>query len=113
MPLKLISYDQLRKLMEAREEILLVNVLSAQNFKEAHIPGSINIPLEETDFETQVEEAVDGKDKKIIVYCAGFECNASRKAAEKLEHAGFSNVMAYEGGIKEWQKKAAEQQAAA
>jgi len=111
--MKTIDYNQLKKMIDAEEDFLLINVLPAQSFKEAHIPGSINIPLEEADFEAQVEEVADDKNKKIVTYCASFDCHASRNAAEKLEKNGFTNVLAYEGGIKEWQKKSGSRQAAA
>lgn len=111
--MKVISYDQLKKMIDTEEDFLLVNVLSAQQFKEAHIPSSINIPLDEADFEAQVEEAADGKDKKVVTYCASYSCHASRNAAEKLEKAGFTDVLAYEGGIKEWQEKSGKRRAAA
>jgi rhodanese-related sulfurtransferase len=111
--MKTISYDQLKKIKDAGEDFLLINVLPAQKFNEAHIPDSINIPLEEADFEAQVEEAADGKTKKIVTYCASVDCHASGNAADKLEKAGFTNVLAYEGGIKEWQEKSGKRQAAA
>lgn len=49
------------------------------------------------------------KCRKIVVYCSSFECDASRQAAEKLDHAGFEAVYDYEGGTRDWfeQKKAA------
>jgi rhodanese-related sulfurtransferase len=111
--MKAITYDQLKKMIDKKEDFLLVNVLPAQKFSEAHIPSSINVPLEEADFEAQVEEAAGRKEKKIVTYCASFDCHASRNAALKLENAGFSNVLAYEGGIKEWQEKSGKRQAAA
>ena len=41
------------------------------------------------------------KDKEVVTYCAGPECDTSIKAAIKLQDLGFK-VKAYEGGIKEW-----------
>jgi rhodanese-related sulfurtransferase len=111
--MKTISYDQLKKMRDAREDFLLINVLPAKAFDEAHIPDSINIPLDLSDFEAQVEETAEGKSAKIVTYCASFDCAASRNAAEKLEKAGFTNVQAYEGGVKEWQEKSGKRQAAA
>ncbi|MBU0800191.1 MAG: rhodanese-like domain-containing protein [Alphaproteobacteria bacterium] len=82
---------------------LIVNVLSPEDYKRAHIPDSTNVPLQDNEnFAQQVEDLAGGKDQKIVVYCAGPECPASRNAAEKLEEAGFKNVYAFEGGMEEW-----------
>jgi rhodanese-related sulfurtransferase len=110
--MKAISYDQLKKMKDGEEDFILVNVLPAEAFSKAQIPDSINIPVKQPDFEAQVEETADGKEKKIVTYCASFDCPASSEAAEKLEKAGFTDVLAYEGGIKEWQEKSGQRQAA-
>lgn len=44
------------------------------------------------------------KDEEVIVYCGGDECTASRRAAEWLAKQGFSRVLYYEGGLKDWKK---------
>ena len=107
-----ISYDQLKKMKDTGKDFILINVLPTQQFNEAHIPDSINIPFETADFEAQVKEAAQGKSKNIITYCASAACSLSGKAAEKLKEAGFTNVQAYEGGMKEWQEKSGKRHAA-
>lgn len=102
--MKTISYDELKDL-QAKGQAKLVNVLPAESFAKTNIPGSVNIPHENPDFTEQVEKAIGGKNMPVIVYCASYSCDASKKSAEKLEQAGFSNVMCYEGGAKEWQEK--------
>jgi rhodanese-related sulfurtransferase len=103
--MKTLTYDQLQKMKKNKEDFLLINVLPAETFKEDHIPDSINVPVNSPDFESQVEQAAGSKDKKVVTYCASFDCSASRKAAEKLDKAGFKDVSAYEGGMKEWKEK--------
>lgn len=36
------------------------------------------------------------------MYCKDTECPASARAAEKLQTLGYTNVRAYEGGLKAW-----------
>ncbi len=79
-------------------------MLGREDFERAHIPGSENVPVDRDDFAERVEELVSDKDDTIVVYCASFDCEASPKAARKLDGAGFSNVYDFEGGIKEWMK---------
>lgn len=109
--MKTLSYDELKKMKDKHEDFVLIDVLPEESFNDAHIPDSINIPLKNADFENQVESAAGGKKEKVVVYCASFDCNASRNAADKLDDAGFTDVYAYEGGVKEWQNKAGQNRA--
>lgn len=98
-----ISRTELEAMNETqKDDFVLVNVLPRDAFKKAHIRTSINIPHEDDSFEAQVEKVAGGKDRKVVVYCANFDCDASSKAARKLDDAGFERVYDYEGGTKDW-----------
>ncbi|MEJ2339313.1 MAG: rhodanese-like domain-containing protein [Gemmatimonadales bacterium] len=84
------------------EDLLLLNVLDEDHFDAARIPGSDNLPLSSDDFVRKAQAIAGDKQKTIVVYCSGPECNASPTAARLLDEAGFSNVYDYEGGLKEW-----------
>lgn len=108
--MKPITRDDLKTMNETEhEDFVLINVLPRDKFNQQHIRTSINIPVDDDDFEEKVESVAGSKDRKIVVYCANFECDASPKAAKKLEDAGFTQVYDYEGGTKDWfeQKQAA------
>jgi rhodanese-related sulfurtransferase len=110
--MKKLSYDQLKKMRARNEDFSLINVLPTSEFKRDHIPGSFNIPNDYSDFSGAVAEAVGDKDRKVVVYCAGLESILSRHAAQKLDKAGFTDVYAYEGGMKEWLERSGERRAA-
>jgi rhodanese-related sulfurtransferase len=97
-----ISTEELRGKMQRNEKGILVNTLSQDDFQKAHIPNSMNIPQQQDDFVSQVEQAAGSKELPVIVYCASEDCGSSEQAAQKLEEAGFSNVYDYEGGSKSW-----------
>lgn len=108
--MKNIDRDTLKKMNEVEhEDFVLINVLPRDAFNEQHIRTSINIPVKHDDFAERVAEVAGSKDRKIVVYCANFDCDASPKAAEKLAAAGFSRIYDYEGGTEDWfeQKDAA------
>lgn len=44
----------------------------------------------------------NGNPLRIVVYCANYMCPKSKKAWYMLQALGFTNVKAYEGGIREW-----------
>ena len=101
--MKPITRLELKRMNDEREQdFVLINVLPREKFNKQHIRTSINLPSEDSDFVQMVEKVAVYKDRKIVVYCASFECDASPKAAKKLDEAGFSQVFDYEGGAKDW-----------
>lgn len=98
-----LNRDNLKKLLDNQEPLYLVNVLGNREFSQAHIPGSQNVPVADKNFVQEVEQLTGDRDARIVVYCASFSCTASPNAASKLDHAGFTRVYDYEGGVKDWQ----------
>ncbi len=100
-----INRRDLERMNDAGDrDFVLINVLSPEAFNQQHIRTSINVPQESQDFEDTVALVAGGKDRDIVVYCKNHQCNASTRAAEKLEDAGFSSVFDYEGGTEDWMK---------
>ncbi|QBQ56567.1 rhodanese-like domain-containing protein [Nitrosococcus wardiae] len=102
--MKTLTRNELNAMLEQHEDFLLINVLSEDAFRQAHIPGSYNIPAADKNFIHKVEQKAGSKDKKIVVYCASFDCSASPSAAKQLEQASFTQVYDYEGGTKDWKE---------
>ena len=98
-----ISRSELKQMNEARhDDFVLINVLPPEAFNREHIRTSVNIPLQDDGFEQLVEKVAGNKQRKIVVYCASHDCDASLKAARRLEEAGFKQVYDYEGGSQDW-----------
>ncbi|MDW7726488.1 MAG: rhodanese-like domain-containing protein [Candidatus Methanoperedens sp.] len=96
-----ITREELKNKLDAGENIKLINVLDRSSFDAVHIPGSINIPLEELSERAEHEL---GKDEEIIVYCSSSTCQASPAAAEKLDKMGYTMVYHFKGGIAGWKE---------
>jgi rhodanese-related sulfurtransferase len=96
-----ISAEQLKAKMTKSLGLYVINVLSADHYRDCHIKGSLHASLDEL----KEAAAIWEKDQKIVVYCASYKCGASRKAYQILKKMGFTRVEAYEGGMKEWRKK--------
>lgn len=96
-----LTSQELQEVMKKEKEIMVVNVLSKESYTNCHIKGSVNVPLNNLKEESKSWD----KEKKIIVYCASFACQASVKAYEMLKAMGFKKVYDYKGGIKEWKNK--------
>lgn len=80
------------------KRLKVLNVLSAETYKDAHIKNSINVPLAELKSFAEYTP----KDTCIVVYCAHSNCDASARAWHVLHELGFDNLFAYEGGMREW-----------
>ena len=71
----------------------------AQEYREGHIPGSINVPLQTIDKVTSIAE---NKDTALFVYC--YSGARSRQAMAMLQHMGYTKVQNL-GGIATYQGK--------
>lgn len=96
-----IDRQTLKKKIASGADFTLIEVLPQTAFEDSHLPGAINIPLNADDFDERVAAAA-GKDDEIVVYCQNTHCDASPKAARKLEALGYTRVFDYEAGKDDW-----------
>ena len=75
------------------EGAILVDVRTPQEYREGHIPGSKNVPLQQLD---KISSVIDNKDVPMFVYC--YSGGRSRQATSMLQHMGYTNVQNI-GGI--------------
>lgn len=99
--IKPISREELKKKLDQDEDFTLIEVLDEEEYERKHIRGAVNMPLKKIGSEAEQEL---NHDDDIVVYCANKDCDASPKAAEKLEKLGFTNVKDYEEGKSDWEK---------
>ena len=92
-----ITMDEAVALMEEEEGYIILDVRTAAEFDEKHIPGAINIPNEAIG--TDAIPELPDKDQLILVYCRSG--NRSKQASEKLVKLGYTNVVEF-GGIIDW-----------
>jgi len=99
--LTLISTDELKQRLESDRPPVLINVLPQSAHEAKHIPGSVNVPVDDIE---QVKRLVPNTDDAIVVYCANADCEASPKAARALEDMGYTNVADFEDGYAGWRR---------
>ena len=92
-----ITMDEAVAMMEEEEGYIILDVRTAAEFDEKHIPGAINIPNEAIG--TDVIPELPDKDQLILVYCRSG--NRSKQASEKLAALGYTNIVEF-GGINDW-----------
>jgi rhodanese-related sulfurtransferase len=78
----------------------LVEALPGQYYAEAHLPGALNMPLD--DIDVLAPQVLPDKTALVVTYCASDSCENSALAAEHLLRLGYRNVREYYEGKKDW-----------
>lgn len=74
------------------------------DYRQGHIKGAVNLPYEEFDeFYPKVAPKI-AKDKIIVAYCDGTECESSLLLARVLREEGYQHLKVFFGGWSEWEK---------
>ena len=92
-----VNAEEAAAMMEEESSYIILDVRTAQEYSEKHIPGAINIPNETIGSE-DIPELPD-KEQLILVYCRSG--NRSKQASEKLVKQGYTNIVEF-GGINDW-----------
>ncbi|MDJ0742526.1 MAG: rhodanese-like domain-containing protein [Xenococcaceae cyanobacterium MO_167.B27] len=93
--LKTIDSACLKDLQE-KQQVVLVDVREADEYKREKIPGSIRVSL--SNFDPNQIPTVE--DKQLVLHCQ--TGNRSTQAAQKLFTAGYSEVTHLQGGLNAW-----------
>ena len=83
------------------DSFVILDVRSAEDYVEKHIPGAVSLPHSRIT-EKRMREYAD--DTLFVVYCWGPGCNGSTKAALKLTQLGYA-VKEMIGGIEYWERE--------
>ncbi len=92
-----VNAEEADSMMEEESGYIILDVRTAQEYSEKHIPGAINIPNETIGTE-DIPELPD-MEQLILVYCRSG--NRSKQASEKLVKLGYTNIVEF-GGINDW-----------
>lgn len=63
-----ISREELKKMMDDKNNFVLVETLPKETFDHAHLPGAINIPPDQV--ATLAAQMLPDKSAEIVVYCS-------------------------------------------
>ena len=84
--LEQVAFDYVQKKVgigfRGDAEAILIDARPALKYEKGTIPSSLNIP--DTDFENAYKQIINlVKDKELIVYCAGYNCEKSAIVAQE------------------------------
>jgi rhodanese-related sulfurtransferase len=87
--------------LQAAGRALVVDVRIERTFKAGHIPGALNVPLDQIDARAaEILRLAAGR--AIVTYCSCLHEHTSAVAAQALTAAGARDVSALLGGYPSW-----------
>ena len=92
-----IDAEEAKKMMEASEDIIILDVRTEDEYNSGHIEGAILIP--DNEISDKAEEVLSDKAATILVYCRSGRRSAS--ASQTLNDLGYTSIYDF-GGIIDW-----------
>lgn len=97
---KQISIAELKKVLDADEDIVLLDVRTPREYEAVHIPDAVNVSRGLLEF--SIWSVVPDKEEKIYVYCKSGARAAL--ATKQLNDFGYKNAVAVDTGMADWAK---------
>lgn len=98
---RVITLDQAYKLYT--NNVTFVDARDEADYIAGHITNSVNIPFDDLDNHKQKLELLS-KEKPMVIYCAGTDCDLSILLGNLLFEQGYKQVYVFFGGWNEWLK---------
>jgi len=93
-----IPPTELMQRINANRAGLILDVRSAEEYAEGHVPGAINIPYDQ--LSSRLAEISSHKNKEVVLYCRSGK--RAGIAANILQSAGFSKLLHLDGDMNGW-----------
>jgi phage shock protein E len=97
-----ISQQELVERLQARAEMLVLDVRTAREFHTGHVPGAVNIP--HTELAKRLPEIVGYQNKAVVIYCE--TGGRASTATRVLREAGFASIRHLQGDMAAWRARA-------
>ncbi len=92
-----ITQEKAKKMMQAEDGHIIVDVRRQDEYDSGHIPGAILIPNESIG--TEQPKELPYLDQVILIYCRSGR--RSKEASQKLADMGYTHIYEF-GGIIDW-----------
>ena len=93
-----VSVYDLKKMIDDKEKILILDVRDKQEFETGYIPGAINLSRGMLEF--KINTLIPDKNATIVVYC-GVDLRGPL-ATRTLNEMGYKDAENLKGGLKAW-----------
>jgi len=96
--IKEVSVDDVKKMIDSKEKIIILDVRDKEEFETGYIPGAINQSRGMLEF--KISTLIPDKNATIVVYC-GIDLRGPL-ATKTLNEFGYKNAVNINGGLKAW-----------
>ena len=99
-----VTAEEVIELILANPDLIVIDSRKKTEYQKGHIEGAINIlntQLKPEDLERVAPE----KSTEILFYCNGTRCLRSADSIKKAKNWGYTNLIWFRGGWKEWTDK--------
>jgi phage shock protein E len=96
-----LAASQLVERQQAGQAPLLLDVRRADEYRDGHIAGALNIPVEQLGSRAGVLGVT--RDREIVVYCVSGRRAA--RAQETLQSLGYHHVRLLDGSLNAWRQQ--------
>lgn len=103
--IKEIVYDQFVNFL-SKPCIVLIDARIPESYGKGHVRNAINVNGTEAESPESIGRLIGlPKDKIMVIYCDGGECELSHRVADVLKNFGYGPIYIYTGGWAEWSTK--------
>jgi len=100
---RLITLQEGEDLWAAGEAVVF-DARPERPFRVGHVPRARNLPATESGQKLPAEILELGRERTLVVYCEGGDCQSSLLLAKRLHDEGFKDIRVITGGWEEWKK---------
>ena len=101
--IRLITLKEGEDLWAAGEAVVF-DARSERLFRESHVPRARNLPATESKLKIPPDLLELPRERTLVVYCEGGDCQSSLALAKRLHDEGFKDIRVMTGGWAEWIK---------
>ena len=95
-----VSAEHVKAWLDAKRKMVLVDSRNADEYAQAHLPGAISIPADQT--RAQAARLPRDKGTLLVFYCRGTGCTLSHASAAQAAELGYTYLLVYQGGMPDW-----------
>ncbi len=95
-----LSPQEATDLLASEEGVTVLDVRTAEEFGQGHIPGAVNVDVRDPSFDGAIGEL--DRSEPFMLHCGSG--NRSQIAVEKLKEAGFTRIYHLTEGLKGWRE---------
>ena len=99
-----VSAEEVIEMILANPDLIVIDSRKKTEYQKGHIEGAINI-LNTRLTRDELESVSADKSREILFYCNGTRCLRSSDSIKKAKTWGYTRLIWFRGGWKEWTKK--------